>query len=156
LGVGSGLRIDRGLRDRERNAVIAVVVTGARGPRKDRPGWTDRGAVWRTLDRLSPSVVVVGDADGVDHAARTWARYRGLGNRLQVFDADWGRYGRRAGPIRNRAMADRAVALRTIGYDVRVFAFHDDIKSSRGTADMLDMAQNRGLRRTLVRHKRKG
>lgn len=131
---------------------LVVLVTGSRGPRRGSPGWTDRAGVWSTLDRLAPSGLIVGDADGVDYCARTWARYRGLGERLQTFDADWDTLGRGAGPIRNREMAKRLSGWRIAGCGVRVVAFHDDILSSKGTRDMLEVAGRFSFRRTLFFH----
>ena len=133
---------------------LVVLCTGARGPRRGRPGWTDRAAVWSTLDRIAPDELIVGDADGVDHFARTWARYRQMGDRLHVHDAEWERYHNGAGPIRNREMAKRLRGYEMMGCEVRVVAFHDDIEKSLGTGDMLEVAKGMGFRRTLVRHRR--
>jgi hypothetical protein len=124
---------------------LVVLVTGDRH-------WSDRRAVWSTLDRVMPTHLIVGDAKGADFHARTWARYRQLGERLIVFDAEWAVMGRGAGPVRNREMGKRLAAFRLMGMEGRVFAFHDDIDSSRGTADMLEVARGFGFRRTLVRH----
>lgn len=58
------------------------------------------------------AVVVSGGADGVDSIAERAARARAL--EVMVFPADWGRYGRKAGPLRNAeivAAADRVVAF---------------------------------------------
>lgn len=131
---------------------LAVLVTGARGPRKNSPGWTDRAAVWSYLDKIGPDSLIVGDADGVDHFARTWARFRQMGNRLHVFDAQWTKKGRGAGPYRNREMAKALRGLELMRCEVRVVGFHDDILNSRGTRDMLTVAHGYSFRRTLVFH----
>lgn len=55
----------------------------------------------------------------------------------QTFWADWGKFGRAAGPIRNRLMLSLAPRV--------VIAFHDDLKSSRGTKDMLKAATSKGF-----------
>lgn len=53
--------------------------------------------------------VVTGAATGADRCGSQWARSRGLP--VREFPADWDRYGRQAGPIRNRAMANYADAV---------------------------------------------
>ena len=58
------------------------------------------------------TIVVSGGARGVDTVAEIVARDRGL--EVIVFQADWDRLGRKAGPIRNAqivANADRVVAF---------------------------------------------
>lgn len=73
-----------------------MLVTGSRsGP---------AAPVLRELDRRADQIdcIVTGDADGVDRAARKWARLRGVD--LLVGRAHWKTLGKRAGPRRNRAM----------------------------------------------------
>jgi hypothetical protein len=63
-------------------------------------------AYW--LDRyhqsfLGPiSELLVGDAKGVDQAARAWAEEKGI--KCEVFLADWEGLGKKAGPARNERM----------------------------------------------------
>lgn len=52
--------------------------------------------------------VVSGGAKGVDAAGEQWAASRGIP--VRVFRADWRRYRRGAGPVRNREMAAYADA----------------------------------------------
>lgn len=47
----------------------------------------------------------VGDARGVDEAAFGWAQYGGIP--YEVFEADWKKFGKGAGAIRNREMLQR-------------------------------------------------
>lgn len=55
------------------------------------------------VNRLKPETVVVsGDAIGVDQAAVAAAKARNLAT--EVFPADWKKHGRAAGPIRNQEM----------------------------------------------------
>ncbi len=60
-------------------------------------------APWR------PAVVISGDAAGVDTLAARWAEAKGI--KVEHYPAEWDRYGRRAGFIRNSRMADVAEAL---------------------------------------------
>ena len=48
--------------------------------------------------------VVSGAATGADTCGAEWARSRGL--RVKEYPAEWGRYGRAAGPKRNKQMID--------------------------------------------------
>ncbi len=48
--------------------------------------------------------VVSGAATGADTCGAEWAKSRGL--RVKEYPAEWGRYGRAAGPIRNKQMID--------------------------------------------------
>src|ERR1044072_2144882 len=49
--------------------------------------------------RRNPLVVIHGNAKGADTIAKEWAFERGVGH--VPFHADWDKYGRKAGPIRN-------------------------------------------------------
>lgn len=76
--------------------------------------------------------VLHGNAPGVDLAANrvcqgTWP--------IRKFPADWGKYGKRAGPIRNKEMAKNADAIIAI-WDGR----------SKGTANMIATATTFGLK----------
>lgn len=76
----------------------------------------------------SGSCVVSGGARGVDEQAIRAAKSCGL--HTVVFNAEWGLYGRAAGPIRNEKM---------IQYVDVVVAFWDG--KSRGTENMIQLAQ---------------
>lgn len=82
--------------------------------------------------------VVCGCASGVDEFGRRWA----VANNIPVkkFPADWDRYGKSAGPIRNGQMAR---------YAERLIAFWNG--TSRGTQNMIDQATKNGLRVTVIR-----
>lgn len=77
--------------------------------------------------------VVSGTASGVDSLGERFARERGIACRR--FPADWKRFGRSAGYVRNRDMAQYAEALILV-WD----------GSSRGSAHMLALARERRLR----------
>ena len=76
--------------------------------------------------------IVSGGAAGADRLGERFARENGY--KLRVFPADWERYGRRAGILRNQQMVDYADAL---------IAFHDG--QSRGTAHVIAAAREAGL-----------
>lgn len=75
--------------------------------------------------------IVSGGARGVDRMAERWARTRGVC--CEVHPADWRKYGKRAGMVRNAEMAEIADEL---------VAIWDG--ESRGTAAMIDMMKKRG------------
>jgi len=74
--------------------------------------------------------IVSGGARGVDRLGEQYARQRGIP--CKVFPAPWGKYGKRAGPIRNVNMANYA------DYGVAVWN-----GESRGTAHMIKLMKGR-------------
>lgn len=78
------------------------------------------------------SEVVSGNARGVDRLGETWALYNAVP--IQLFPAEWDVYGKSAGPIRNRKMAEYADTLIAI-WDGK----------SKGTKNMIDTATKLGL-----------
>jgi hypothetical protein len=90
--------------------------------------WSNRKAVWAELDRLKPTFVIQGGARGVDLDARIWAKRHHVPCVTVV--ADWEKYGKAAGPIRNQRMLDDLKPD-----TVLVFP------GNRGTADMAARAQ---------------
>jgi len=75
---------------------------------------------------------VSGTARGADQLGERYAKERGYF--IQRFPADWNAYGKAAGYIRNRKMAEYADAL---------IAFWDG--KSRGTLNMISLAKECGL-----------
>ena len=77
--------------------------------------------------------VVCGMARGVDMAGYLWAKQNKIP--IQEYPADWLTYGKSAGFLRNKAMADYADALIAIwdGY-------------SKGTKHMIDLATGKKLK----------
>ncbi len=117
---------------------MKVLVCGAAPRRRtgDR-GWTKREAIGRELIERPPlTIIIEGEAEGADLLARDVAEE--LGFPVEPYPAEWKRYGRAAGPIRNRQMLDE-------GQPDLVLAFHANIAASTGTADMLGQAKKRGI-----------
>ena len=113
-----------------------VLVTGSRL-------WVNRSAVWQALrDQygISPSgiTVVHGGANGADDIADRWAwgmKQDGYNVTPELHRADWDRFGRRAGHIRNYQMVK-------LGADV-CLAF--PYGESRGTRGCMKMAHRAGI-----------
>ena len=81
------------------------------------------------------SFVISGHANGVDKMGEQWAREnQDKISGLWIYKADWEKYGRRAGHIRNKQMAEVADALICI-WD----------GTSPGSADMIRIAKERKL-----------
>ena len=107
--------------------------------------WTDRAAIklWlEVLKEIGYDEVIEGEAKGADIMAREEAEKLGFkilnrDEHTRGFPAQWDKYGRAAGPIRNRKMLDQQPQL--------VVAFHNDIEHSKGTADCIKEAKRRGI-----------
>lgn len=86
------------------------------------------------LDKVKLPIkeVVSGHAQGVDRFGERWADNNGID--VREFPADWDKWGKAAGPKRNRQMAEYADALILI-WDGK----------SRGSKNMLEEATKRGL-----------
>lgn len=82
--------------------------------------------------------IVSGHASGADVLAEHWAKMHAVP--LIVIPADWNKYGRAAGPIRNREM---------LGFIIResknpeIIAFWDG--KSRGTKNMISQGEKVGV-----------
>lgn len=106
--------------------------------------WDDVSLVARVILLLDPSkdVVIEGEADGVDKIARREAEKRGI--KVDPTPANWKKYGKAAGYIRNREMLDKGGEF--------LICIHDDIKNSKGTRNMENQARSHGVPRILVDH----
>lgn len=113
-----------------------VIVAGSRG-------FNDYKRMRDVLDEYFKEVndvveIVEGDARGADRLSECYAQLNGYS--CKVMPADWSRHGKSAGYIRNSAMADYAIADGCKGV---LFAFWDG--ESRGTANMIEIANKKGL-----------
>lgn len=98
--------------------------------------WGDLSAILARLEKLPVGTVIIeGGATGADRLAQIAAVRLGLV--VAEFPAEWGKYGKRAGPIRNRRMLDEKPDL--------VIAFHSNLAVSRGTKDTVNEARRRGI-----------
>lgn len=111
----------------------------------------DHSLVCRTLSGLFPpptedmdtwlpppdTVIIHGDAPGADRLADGWAIVNWVA--IERYPADWKKYGRAAGPIRNQQMIDE-------GKPDLVIAF----PGGRGTADMTRRAKDAGIKILIV------
>ncbi len=105
---------------------MRIVVTGGRD-------FQDYDLVKRTLDRFSVDEIIQGGARGADALAKRYAREKDI--LCITCEANWKRYGRLAGPIRNRRM------LYSFSAPDLVVAF----PGGRGTADCVRQARELGI-----------
>ena len=98
--------------------------------------WISYTAIQRELKRFNPNedTIIHGAARGADSIAGKSAIWAGF--TVRAYPADWGKYGRAAGPIRNQEMLDQNPDL--------VLAFHPDIANSKGTGHMVKIARAKG------------
>lgn len=94
--------------------------------------WTNRARLDWVLGIMNVTSVIEGEAKGADTMAREWADTHNTP--VYPFYADWTKYGKAAGPTRNREML-------YIGKPDRVIAFHNNISESKGTANMIEQAR---------------
>lgn len=106
---------------------MRVLVCGGRG-------YKDREAVYKVLDELYPkmSALMCGGAAGADTLAWDWGSQRRF--YCERYMAQWDRYGRSAGPIRNKVMLEE-------GKPDLVIAF----PGGRGTQNMISQALQAGI-----------
>jgi hypothetical protein len=80
--------------------------------------------------------IIHGNASGADRMSAKVAVDLGLS--VKSFQAEWEKFGKAAGPIRNSRMLAE-------GNPDLVIAFHDDIRNSKGTKDMVDKAKRKKI-----------
>lgn len=94
------------------------------------------------LDETDEFITVIhGAARGADTLGGQIASSLGL--KVVAVPAEWQRFGRSAGPIRNQAML-------VMGPDL-VLAFHENIEQSKGTRDMVTRARKAGIETEVIR-----
>lgn len=103
---------------------MRVAVTGGRD-------YDDAETIERVFDALPSTVTIInGGCRGADFLCMIEAKKRGMD--IEIFRADWERYGKSAGPIRNSAMVDTADML---------IAF----EGGKGTANCIRAARAKGI-----------
>jgi hypothetical protein len=114
---------------------IRIIVTGSRT-------WSDRDVIWASLDHVAdaarqvgiPVIVAHGCASGADQLADEWVlarRHAKWPVEAQRFPAEWTRYGRRAGMVRNQEMVKP-------GADVCLAFILDRSKGATHCADLAE------------------
>lgn len=86
--------------------------------------------------------LITGCARGADQIPYFFKHH--FGTAIKEFPADWTGFGKAAGPIRNREMAEYAAP------DGELIAFWDGV--STGTKDMINVAGEFGLKITIIEY----
>lgn len=98
--------------------------------------WNKRKTTYAVLDQLDKeyhfSTLIDGMAPGADELGFDWAISRGV--KTERYKADWGRYGRAAGPIRNQQMLDEGLPDLAVAFP-----------GGTGTADMTARCEAAGV-----------
>lgn len=111
--------------------------------------WKNKELIAEVLGSISFDTLIEGEARGADILAREAIEgfncYKlGVHNRLILpFPANWDRYGKAAGSIRNAQMLKE-------GEPDLVVAFHNHIEDSKGTGMMLCLAEDAGVPYCLI------
>ena len=118
--------------DKEVNTPIRrILICGDRN-------YKDWVKVQEYLNTISRTTVIIhGGARGADSLAGNLAT--SLKMKVIKFPADWDKYGKAAGVLRNQQMLDE-------GYPDLVVYFHKDLEKSRGTKDMVTKAVNNNIK----------
>jgi hypothetical protein len=106
--------------------------------------YTDRATIKAWLSKVQKQgydTLIEGEARGADTIAREEAEKMGF--TVLKFPADWTKYHRAAGPIRNKQML-------TEGKPELVVAFHDDIENSKGTKNMVTISRKAGIQTIVI------
>lgn len=121
-------------------AEMRVLICGDRN-------WDDVSLIDTQISRLlcqgKIHKIISGCARGADTLGETVAYKYGIP--VERYPADWEKYGKAAGPIRNRQMLDE-------GEPSLVLAFHDNLEASKGTRDMVGIASRAGIPVRIVSH----
>jgi len=105
--------------------------------------WSSYEIIRRELKKFNDDTVIIeGCANGADKISGFISSR--FGYKVLEFHADWKKYGRAAGPIRNKQMLDE-------GKPDLVLAFHTDIEKSRGTKNMIKQSKKRGIKVILIK-----
>lgn len=114
--------------------MFKVIVAGSRT-------FNDYGLLKEKLDYYLSNYknveIVSGTAKGADQYGERYAKEKGFS--IKKFPAQWDKYGKKAGYLRNKQMAEYADAL---------VAFWDG--KSKGTKIMIDLAKQYGLQIRVV------
>ncbi len=124
--------LSRGMEDcDEASTALKLGVVGSRT-------FDDYALLEQTLNEMLPiALIVSGGAKGADELAERYAEHNNIP--CVVCPAEWSKYGRAAGPIRNKDIVSRVN---------RVVAFWDG--ESRGTMSTIKIAEKQNVSITII------
>jgi len=106
--------------------------------------WTNKELIRKYIFSLKPDVIIEGCARGADSIAGKLAREYNI--ELEEYPANWKKYHIIAGPIRNKQMLVE-------GKPDFILAFHNDIKNSKGTKNMVAQSKKAGIKGKVISEK---
>lgn len=122
---------------------ICILVTGSRD-------WTYKKLVEDALSKLKSDIgdviLIHGNCVGLDKIAGEIGIK--LGFEIKVMDADWNKYKKAAGPIRNKQMIDELLKYKNKHF----LAFHDNLELSKGTKNCVSQAFKCGIVAEVIKH----
>ena len=86
----------------------------------------------KTVDDTKKIIFLSGHCSGADEMAEKYAKEKGYV--LEIYPADWKKYGKAAGPKRNKEMVEKS--------DI-IIAFWDG--KSKGTKNLIDLAKKKDI-----------
>lgn len=111
---------------------LRLLITGGRT-------WNDSILIRKVLETIEPKnikILINGGAAGADTIAATIAREMEI--KVKTFKADWKKWGKKAGPLRNLEMVEKARPTFCLG-------FHREISKSKGTLHMLGLCEKKKI-----------
>lgn len=129
----------------EKTPRFAILISGSRF-------WSDEELIYKTLStqsrRYQNVTLIHGDCVGADKLAAKCGLK--LGFSVKSFPAQWSKFGKAAGPMRNKVMVDELLK-----YDINereMIVFHDNLKQSKGTVGCIEIAMSNGITPTIISH----
>jgi hypothetical protein len=116
---------------------MKVIIAGSRGFSDFQLLFTKCEEILKDKSEIE---IVSGTAKGADKLGEHYASLKG--HSVAKFPADWDKHNKQAGMLRNREMAE---------YSDCLIAFWDG--ESRGTKNMIDLAQSKGLEVHVIKTK---
>jgi hypothetical protein len=116
---------------------MKILVTGSRKYSKDK-----FLVIYDILDEYldKVSLIIQGEADGADEAAKEWARMNYIA--CLGVPANWPKYGKRAGTLRNEEMLKRSKPDLVVAFP---------LENSVGTWHMIKIAEQSGVKTRIIK-----
>lgn len=119
---------------------VRVIVCGSRGFEDKKLFDATLDVVLKPYERVE---IISGHAKGADSFGEEYAKAHQM--TLTVFQPDWRKNGRSAGPVRNKAMLEYALQRTPL-----IIAFWDGM--SRGTKNMIEQGKKAGAMVQIIRY----